>query len=285
MEKLIDMHMHTIYSDGEMTPLELALLVKESGITTFSITDHDNIAGNIELLKTFNGHEMTFITGIEVSGYIDKGELHILGYGIDLNNQALHDYMNKKHEAAINKVKYMTELLAHRNQFIFTSEELDQLYHPIGDVGRPAIARLMVKHGYVENFREAFTKYLIPLNKEADQVNYKLTEDEVIHLILQAGGVPVLAHPILMERDDLELEEYVIRLIKKGLMGIEVFHSDHSLEYQKKMYDLAIKHNLLYSGGSDYHGPNTKAIVHLGTGIDYNLNIKELSLVNYIKSR
>lgn len=285
MNRIIDMHIHTTYSDGELTPSEILNLVKETNVKVFSLTDHDSVSGNKKLLETFNENDIKFITGVEITAYSEKGELHILGYDLDINNVALNDYSKKMKEDAILKVKAMVEALKNDYNIIIPSDELDKLYKETRYIGRPDLARLMVKYGFVDTFDEAFVKYLRTVYKYAKEIGFFLKEDEVIKLILAAGGIPVLAHPLFCEKNDLELEEFIVKLKGLGLMGIECFHCQQPLIYQKKMYDLAIKHNLLYSGGSDFHGINTKPDVKLGTGINNNIHLEELSLVNYINNR
>jgi 3',5'-nucleoside bisphosphate phosphatase len=284
MEERIDLHLHTLYSDGEKTPEEILELIRKKKVTIFSLTDHDNFISNIEILKIISD-DITFINGIEMTGYIEKGQLHILGYDFNLNDIDLKDATNKMYKSAREKLRLMVEVLKQDFEMIIPSEEIEKLIDKPGDVGRPDLAKLLIKYGYAKTWKEAFHDYLIIAHDKTKGSVFKLSGKEIIDLINNAGGIPVLAHPIYLEMNNDELDLYIQELVSYGLKGIEVYHSDQDTEYRDMLLKLVDKYNLLISGGTDYHGEGVKPHIELGTGTNNNINIKKLSLVDYIKNR
>ena len=284
MKNKIDMHIHSYISDGDYDTKKVVELIKESGVKTFSLTDHDNILGNFEIMDHLD-EGMEFITGVEMTAYIEKGELHILGYDIDLNNKELKKELVNQDNLARFRVKMLLSYLSEVFEIKFSKEEEATLLNKKGNVGRPEVAKLLIKHSYVSSVREAFAKYLIEAhNNIKNAINY-LSGEEIIALIKDAGGVPVLAHPIFLQKTIDELDEYIGELKKYGLMGIEVYHSKQSTEYSEKLLEIATKYDLLVSCGSDYHGPNVKPDVFIGKVANNMLEIDSVSLVDYIRSR
>lgn len=285
MNKLIDMHIHTIYSDGELTPDEVLELAKEQSVGLFAITDHDTVMGVKKLLENYNDKTIRFISGIEMTGKIDKGQLHILGYDLDVYNEKLNTVLDKLHDVAIEKVRMMVEYLVDKYNMEFTDEELYKLYNPIGDVGRPEIAKLLIKHGYVESVKEAFEKYLFEAHDYVRNKAFYLEAKEVIDLIVGANGIPILAHPISLKKDMKELEDYIVELVEYGLAGIEVYHPDQPVEYRNQLLKIANRYGLLVTGGSDYHGPVVKPHITLGHGINNNNVIIELNITSFLSDK
>jgi predicted metal-dependent phosphoesterase TrpH len=282
MEKLIDMHIHTVYSDGEKTPIEIVHMAKENNVSTFSITDHDTILGVQELLKNYNEPNLRFISGIELTAKINKGRLHILGYGIDPYNKKLNESLVFLKENSIKRVREMVGYIRDRFNITFNDQDLEKMYNSVGNIGRPDIAKLCLKYGYVSNTQEAFNKYLIEAYDHLRKSTLKLTDYECINLILETGGIPVLAHPISLEKDNYDLNNYILKLMKYGLEGIEVYHSSQDEEYSNQLKKIANQYNLLISGGSDYHGEIIKPDVMLGSGKNGNVKIKQLSILGKV---
>ena len=280
MEKLIDMHIHTVYSDGEKTPCEIVEMVKENNVSTFSITDHDTVLGVKDLYENYHDNDLRFIPGIELTGKIDKGRLHILGYGIDPYNNKLSEMLTGLRESSIQRVIAMVDYIKTRFNIAFSDTDLEKMYSAVGNIGRPDIAKLCLKYGYVSNTQEAFNKYLIEAYDHLRKGSLKLSDKDCISLILESGGIPVLAHPISLEKDYYELDSYIEKLTQYGLAGIEVYHSLQSDQYSKQLLSLVDKYNLLVSGGSDYHGEIIKPDVMIGSGRNNNIKIKHLSILN-----
>lgn len=281
MEKLIDLHTHTIYSDGDLTPNELIKKAIDNNVSILSITDHDNVLAYKNITDT-NGIEI--IPGVELSAKIDKGRMHILGYGIDVDNKNLNKELNELKEINIDAILMIVDILKNKG-IVLADKDISLIINRVGDVGRPDIARLLIDYGYAETVEDAFQKYLIEANEKIKHIKKLLTVEECINLIKEANGIPILAHPVSLKQNYKELKETLKTLKEMGLMGIEAFHYSHTLEEEKEFLALANQYNLLYSGGSDYHGVLTKPEVELGTGYQKNLCIKKLSLLDYLKER
>lgn len=279
MKKLIDMHTHTNYSDGDNSPKELIELAKKQNIKILGITDHDTLEGIKNIPKNIKGIEV--IPGIELTAKVKKGRMHILGYNIDINNEELNNKMSWLKDKSTNSVISLIEQLKKDYKIYFTHEEIKELINANHNLGRPDLARLLIKKGYVKTVQEAFDKYLIAAYDKTRKVNKNLTPEECIKLILNSGGIPVLAHPHSLELDNKQLEILLRKMIKQGLKGIEIYHSDHIKEKEEFYLYLANKYNLLISGGSDYHGPITKPDIFLGLGKN-NIMIEDLSILNKI---
>lgn len=279
MKKLIDMHTHTNYSDGDYSPTELIELAKKQNIKILGITDHDTLEGIKNVPK--NIKNLKIIPGIELTAKVPKGRMHILGYNIDINNEELNDKMSWLKDKSTNSVISLIEQLKKDYKIYFTHEEIKELINANHNLGRPDLARLLIKKGYVKTVQEAFDKYLIAAYDKTRKVNKNLKPEECIKLILNSGGIPVLAHPHSLELDNKQLEILIRKMIKQGLKGIEVYHSDHTKEKEEFYLYLANKYKLLISGGSDYHGPITKPDIFLGLGKN-NIMIDDLSILNKI---
>ena len=281
MNKYIDLHAHTNYSDGELTPDELIKLAIKNNVGTLAITDHDTIDGLNNI--TYKSDKINIIHGIELSAKVDIGTLHILGFGIDKDNKELNKKLIELKDNSINSVLSVIEQLKKDYNIYFTYEELKELVNYNHNLGRPDLARLLIRKGYVKTVQEAFDKYLIDAHNKIKGRRKGIDYHECIDLILKSNGIPVLAHPKTLKLNDKDLLYLLKDMIKSGLIGIEVYHSSHSKEEMNKYLKLANELNLLISGGSDYHGINTKPDIKLGYGKNNNLKIKELSVLNKIK--
>ena len=245
MEK-IDLHIHTVYSDGTYTPGEVVKKAKEIGLVAISITDHDSVEGVEEALQAGREFGVEVVPGVEMSSDVDHDEIHILGY-----------YLDFKKKEFLSKLDYFQKIRIERNERLFrrleelgmpvSSEEVLKLA-PKGVVSRLHIARCMVEKKYVSSIDEAFEEWLNP-GKPAYVERERISPFEVINLILEAEGVPVFAHPFLSRRDDL-----IPKMIDAGLMGIEVYHSTHDEKTVKHYMEIAKRYDLLITGGSDCHG-------------------------------
>lgn len=284
-EKIIDMHTHTNYSDGDLSPQELISLAIDKRIKTLAITDHDTING----IKQVNKNEdiivdsgIEIINGIELSAKVDKGRMHILGYGIDLNNKELNKKMVDLKDNSINSVLSIMEQIKRDYGIRFSYEDIKELVNANHNLGRPDLAKLCVKYGYAITIQDAFDKYLIDAHNKIRQVSKGLQYQECLELITNSNGIPVLAHPKSLELSEKEFLILLKEMISCGLKGIEVYHSSHSKEEMKYYLKIANKYNLLISGGSDFHGKSVKPDIELGTGKDNNIRIKKLSLLDIL---
>lgn len=257
----IDLHTHSTFSDGTFTPLQLVKYAEEKGLKAFALTDHDTTEGVKEAKSIETNVEV--ISGVEISTRYDKKEIHIVGLYVNENDADL----NKQ-------LKYYREKRVTRNFEI--SEKLNSLGVNItiddvkesctGDViSRAHIAKALVSKGFVGSYTEAFDRYLGD-NKCAYVPRETLNYEESMELITKAGGVPVLAHPLLYKMSDTNLENMMVKLRQKGLKAVEVYYSTHSNSDTQHIMAMANRVGLIYSGGSDFHGA-TKPKIDMGTGM------------------
>lgn len=283
MDKLIDMHTHTNYSDGELSPNELVKYAISRNIGVLAITDHDTISGIKIVDKSADNiieSGIKIINGIELSAKVDKGRMHILGYGIDLDHENLNKKMIELRSISINATMNIYEQIKKDYNIVFSDEDIDNLMSANHNIGRPDLAKLCIKYGYVNTVKEAFDKYLVDAYNKTRKVRKGLEIEECLNLIINSGGIPVLAHPKTLELDDKELLILIKNMMQLGLQGIEVYHSSHSMSDMDKYLRIANTYNLLVSGGSDYHGKVCKPDIEIGTGKNNNLKIKKLSILD-----
>jgi len=241
-----DLHIHTTYSDGTMSPEEVVDEAVRIGVSTISITDHDTVEGVIRAYDYGRDKNIHVIPGIEISSYLAPSEIHILGYFIDVYNVSLQKMLKQAHADRLKRVYEMVERLHRLNVNIEAQEVL--ILAGKGSPGRMHVAEVIWKHGYCDKIIDAFYKYIG--DKGPAYVPKKtLTSCQAIELIRNARGVAVLAHPGLTQRD------YIIEeLVKCGLEGIEIFYPNHTPDIVKKYSKIAKKYNLAITGGSDFHG-------------------------------
>lgn len=283
MDKLIDMHTHTNYSDGELSPQDLIKLAINSNIGTLAITDHDTIEGIKQVDRNSDfivDSGIKIINGIELTGKVDKGTMHILGYGIDINNEALNKKMIELRNISISATLAILEQIKKDYNIIFSDEDIFNLINANHNIGRPDLAKLCIKYGYASSVDDAFNKYLIDAHNKTRKTGKGLNYQECLELIHNSGGIPVLAHPKTLKLSEKEFLILLKNMINNGLQGIEVYHSSHSKEEIAYYLEIARRFNLLVSGGSDYHGKSVKPDIELGTGKQNNLKIKKLSILD-----
>ena len=283
MDKLIDMHTHTNYSDGELSPNELVKYAISKNIGVLAITDHDTISG----IKTVDRSDkfivksgIKIINGIELTAKVDKGRMHILGYGIDLDHKNLNQKMIELRSININAAMNIYEQIKKDYNIIFSDEDIYNLVNANHNIGRPDLAKLCIKYGYVNTVKEAFDRYLVDAYNKTRKVRKGIDIEECLNLIKDSGGIPVLAHPKTLELTDKELLILIKNMMQLGLQGIEVYHSSHSMSDMDYYLEIANKFDLLISGGSDYHGKVCKPDIEIGTGKNNNLKIKKLSILD-----
>ena len=246
MDGLADLHIHSTYSDGMYTPQELAVMAKAAGITAMALTDHDTLKGVTEMAAAAAAAGIGFIHGVEFSTRWKERQVHVLGYGVDINNKVLTD-----------KLEYVRGI--RRSRFHKILQRLHELGMDVDlpepeeghcAVGRPHIARAMVAQGYVKTVQEAFDLY-IGEGKPAYQPQTKITPPEAVSIIHQAGGLAIQAHPEEIGNRDIALE----LLDTLPYDGIEVYHpSAKDKEDETFWLQLARSRKLLITGGSDFHG-------------------------------
>lgn len=268
----VDLHSHSTASDGTFAPADVVRLAKDRGLSGMALTDHDTIGGIAEAQAEAARLGIDFLPGIEISAeYPHPGTMHILGYGVDPNSATLRELTTQLLEGRDNRNPKIIEKLQSLGVAI-TMEEVEleaktaeaEKEGKKKPIGRPHIAAILLRKGYVSSIKQAFDKYLAPgglayFDKE------RLTPKQALSMIRESGGLPVLAHPVQLRiTNDAELERAIKDLIDLGLAGLEVIHSDHDDVLVEKYGKLADRYGLLKTGGSDFHGTNKKDI-DLGT--------------------
>ena len=261
-KKYIDLHVHSTASDGTYTPGEVVKLAANKGLSAIALTDHDTIDGVKEAMQAANEYGIELIPGIEFSTAYEKREVHMLGLFIDPDNHSLNERLNELVATRDRRNEQMALNL--RNAGIdITIPELVKMF-PNAILTRAHFARYMYEKGYISDIRVAFDKY-IGDGRPCYVRREKISAKEVIDLIKNAGGIPILAHPMLYGFNERELKECVASLTHSGLMGIEAIYSRNKGLDESKVRAVARENSLLISGGSDFHGAN-KPGLDIGTG-------------------
>ncbi|MBN2226246.1 MAG: PHP domain-containing protein [candidate division Zixibacteria bacterium] len=246
MAEFIDLHLHTIYSDGTDTPEELVELARQKQLAAFAITDHDNVGGYREARECLRDGDPELVSGVELSAGQSGEDIHILGYFIDPNSTALQKSLaNLQQKRNLRGDEMFKKLQA---LGIAIPQGLIREIAGNSAVARPHVADALVRVGAVRNYDEAFRRY-IGIGCDAYVAKENLKPKEAIALIHQAGGLAFLAHPAIGNTI-----KYVDEFVTYGLDGIEVYHSKHNKHTRKGFISIAQSKSLLVSGGTDYHG-------------------------------
>lgn len=283
---MIDLHVHSNHSDGTLSPDELVALAVQTGLSAFALTDHDTVSG-IQIAKEAalsSGSGLTVIAGTEISAAYKKKDIHILGLFIDDTNPTLLAALNEAVKARDSR----NEQMAERFRALGIPVSLDELRidNPDTVITRAHFANYLIKHGHVKTSEEAFRRYL-GYDGPCFVPREYMQPERAISLILEAGGIPVLAHPLLYHLPPAELEALLNRLTDAGLKGLEVYYSSNTGYDEQISYSLANRHGLLMTGGTDFHGEN-KPNLFLGTGRNNNLNISDQlldPLLSYLSNK
>lgn len=242
-----DLHTHTNYSDGKFTPSELIKRAKQKGLNYIAVTDHDNVEGISEAIETGKEAGIEVIPGVELSTEYKGREVHILGYFIDHRNEELLDYLQKFRILRRDRAEKIVQKLNAMNIPLKFGDVVDKVEGNVS-IGRPHIAFALIENNFINNYYEAFIKY-IGDGKPAYEKKKNIPTADAIKLITRTGGLSFVAHPGKNIRDDA-----LIEIIEQGIDGIEVIHPSHSPEYVNYFQDFASQYFLLESGGSDFHG-------------------------------
>lgn len=275
---IVDLHVHSTKSDGSYTPSELVTYALEKGLTAFALTDHDTTDGIDEALKAAEGKPIEVIPGIEFSSEYEGKDIHIVGLYIDYQSDFFKRRLVNFVNGRIIRNKEMCRRLTEHSMPV-TYEELTSEF-PDSVITRSHYAKYLLNHGYTKSLKEAFDRY-IGDNCPCFVPRKKITPMRAVEIILKAGGIPILAHPILYHMSDARLEKLVATLKDMGLLGIEAVYSTYSPSEERQMRTLAAKYDLCISGGSDFHG-NAKPGLDLATGYG-KLFIPEEILINLKK--
>jgi 3',5'-nucleoside bisphosphate phosphatase len=257
--EMVDLHTHTIASDGMNSPSVNVQLAKKAGLSAIAITDHDTISGVEEAIEEGERIGIQVVPGVEISTVARGQDIHVLGYFIDIHDPTLLHRLSELRETRQRRNAMMIEKLQQLGMSI-TLEEVAALVSDIkqdGDtIGRPHIAQVLVHKGYVASINEAF-KQLLGTGGAAYVNPPRISPQTAISWIHEAGGKAVLAHPGLYKDDEL-----VIEIIGQGIDGMEVYHSDHTPEDEDRYKRIAKQYNLIMTAGSDFHGERESEIFH-----------------------
>lgn len=280
----IDLHVHSSYSDGTDNPAKLVALALSLGLSAFALTDHDTTAGLADAraaLAAFGASDhLRIISGVEISAAYKDRDIHILGLFIDPDNAALSAALQLARDNRIARNRTMLQRLC-ADGYPMTEAELLQ-DSDAACIGRMHFANALVARGYAKNTQDAF-QHFIGLDCPYYVPRDYITPEDAISLIRGAGGLAILAHPLLYHLDRPELEQLVAQLMSFGLSGLEAIYTTNSIEDEQYVRTLASRNGLLISGGSDYHGSN-KPHISMGSGRG-NLRIPETILETLERAR
>ena len=244
----VDLHLHSTASDGQFSPEEVVRKSAEHGLSVIAIADHDTVDGIVPALQAAGAFPgLKVIPAVEISTYVPRGEVHILGYFIDYTSQELKVRLKRMRSGRRERAQRMIAKL--KDLDLPISWQRVQEIAGTGSIGRPHIAQAMLEKGYVASLGEVFAEYL-GRGGPAYVEWQKIAPAEAVELILRANGLPVLAHPSTADNP----EELVVELKGAGLAGIEAYYNGYTADDVADLIALADKHELVATGGSDYHG-------------------------------
>jgi len=247
----IDLHVHSIYSDGSCTPAELVDLAIVNGLRGLALTDHDTVEGVEEFRCLGAAAGLVVISGVEISTSLHERTIHILGYGIDPTNAELQSWLIPIQQGRERRNAVILKKLQDLGIDI-TSEEVEAISR-CGQTGRVHIARLLMAKGVVDSFDAAFRLYL-GRHRPAWEGRFSYSAAETIAMIHRAGGVAVLAHPGQIDPAMGAQPALIRELTRRGLDGLELHYPTHTRRMKKHLKALAVELGLLMTGGSDFHG-------------------------------
>ena len=261
--KLVDLHVHSTFSDGTLTPAELAACAAGKGLAAFALTDHDTTEGISEAMTAAEKYGIELIPGIEFSAAYHARDIHILGLGLNPEQEDFSRLLRSFQKSREARNEEMADRLRRMEGFDITLPKLQETYKS-SVLTRAHFGRWLFEQHYVTSISEAFARYIgegcpcfVPKKLSSPH--------QSIHGILDAGGIPVLAHPLLYHMPDPELRALIRELKGSGLKGIEAIHSSNSGNDERNLRLLAQEMGLSISGGSDFHGKN-KPLIQMGSG-------------------
>lgn len=247
----IDLHVHSTFSDGSMSPTELVQYAHRLKLSAIAITDHDTTEGIAEGINSGNLLGVEVVSGLELSVKHEDLAVHLLGYLFRPTDEALLHALERLQTGRLERNKMILGNLNRLGIDIDMQELVKISRH--GQSGRPHIAQILIHKGVVKNMDEAFDRYLAR-GGLAYVPRYVLQADEAIEMIRNAGGLSILAHPQQLEKSGKDIHSLISKLQRVGLDGVEVYYPTHSRQFTKKLLKIARNLDLLITGGSDYHG-------------------------------
>lgn len=273
-QSFIDLHLHTSASDGTFSPTQLVKVALELKLKAIAITDHDTVGGIIEALEAAENESIEVIPGIEFSTEINSVSIHVVGLYLDFQNKELLDLtleiQNAREIRAKKIIEKVNSLKAGPEITFYEVLELSD-----GLIGRPHIGEVMIRNGYANTMNEVFEKFL-KRGGSCYVPRFKLSPKEAIEFLKKIGAIPVLAHPGYI-LNEIDLDSFIAEQKESGLMGLEIYYPSHTKKQIKLFRELAKKHDLLESGGTDCHGKLNEGPFIGSLNIPYSLleKIKE----------
>jgi len=252
----VDLHVHSLYSDGTNTPKELLDQALKLKLSAVALTDHDTVDGVEEAIHYGRKHGIMVFSGLEVSASNQDTSLHILGYGVNHKHEGLKNWLVPIQRGREKRNRTIIKKLQQQNIDI-QIEELERFSH-CGQTGRPHIARLLVHKNVTRTMEQAFQLYL-RRGRPAWAERFAYSAAETIAMIHRAGGIAVLAHPGLLDPGFTMQPRLVAELAEYGLDGLEAYYQSHSIAMRQQLLKLADKHQMIVTGGSDFHGTTHNA--------------------------
>ena len=259
---MIDLHMHSTFSDGTLTPAQLVERAKQNNIEVIAITDHDNVDGLKEGRKEAEKIGITFVDGIEVSANFQNKDIHILGYFLNLEDEEFLGWLRELQEKRHGRTLEMLKKLSRLGIEISLAEVEDEVLGNV--IGRPHIAKMIIKKGFAATMDEVFDRYLGD-GKPAYVPKVGVDMVEVVKKLKANGAVVILAHPHLISHSDDTVVNIIDTLVKNGLDGLELYYPNIDTRKKNKLLKIARKRDLILTGGSDFHGLN-RAGIDIGIG-------------------
>lgn len=260
--RYIDMHIHTNASDGSCSPSEVVKLAADSNLAAIAITDHDTVDGVKEAMEASQIYNMDVVPGVEMSAIYNGVEIHILGYFMDYENQQLLSRLDSIKQARYDRNEAMCERFK-KDGINMTMERLS-FGHGNTVITRAHFARILIEDGICKDMNQAFKKYLHKKSKYYIPTP-DMTAKEAVELITEYGKAAFIAHPLIYGFGYSQIEEMLIALKEFGITGLEAYHSSNNCYESGRLRELARKHGLLISGGSDFHGA-AKPDIKVGFG-------------------
>jgi predicted metal-dependent phosphoesterase TrpH len=241
-----DLHIHTTASDGRSTPRQIMEAAQKHKLQTICITDHDTIRGYQKAKEVVHEFDVRLLPGVEITSDFNGRECHLLAYCFDPDHPAIKKLLAQHYRSRLERGKWIVDELSKQGLDV----DIDEVKAEANgsNIGRPHIASVLINKGYVASFKEAFIRYLSDQSLGSIYNEY-YSHTQVIETVKEAGGAVVLAHP-----GNLYSDEELNKLVEAGIDGIEFIHPSHDYDRQKEIEAFADTHQLLKTGGSDFHG-------------------------------
>ncbi len=282
---MVDLHTHSSYSDGTFSPLQLIQAAAQIGLSAIALTDHDTTGGLDEFIRYGKEMQVPTVPGVEIS--VDSklpgnGHIHILGLFINHRSRELNEKLAFLVKHRSERARKMVDALNSLGIPVTLSELMAEVGE--GSIGRPHVARVLMKHRVVNSVQEAFDRFLSK-GKPAYIEKVKLSEAETIQLIHSAEGLAILAHPHYMNFATFaDTRKKILQLKEMGLDGVEAFYPEMPAEFHTALIELAHEADLVISGGTDFHG-TVKPDIQLGYGKHRKFNVPDTIYRNLLERK